>query len=195
MNLRAHIFSIFSVALQLFGAETGKLLYSTLLESRALLCICALPQDDRYIFAGTDNGILHSVWLRDPMVCSYLSIWNINLYCFFFFRLLEPCLLWSFISEMLYWFRVCSLPLTFFCHSLCYSPIYRFTHASRTPRKWLVNHSGDEQSVQSRSILNIAVFWIDLEICSFKLKHTCYICIYTYHGKRKVKRMDLALKM
>ncbi|VUZ52092.1 unnamed protein product [Hymenolepis diminuta] len=53
--------------LKLFGAETGKLLYNTLLESRALLCICALPQDDRYIFTGTDNGILHSVWLRDPM--------------------------------------------------------------------------------------------------------------------------------
>ncbi|VDN95884.1 unnamed protein product [Rodentolepis nana] len=53
--------------LKLFASETGKLFYSTLLESQPLLCICALPQDDRYIFAGTDNGILHSVWLRDPM--------------------------------------------------------------------------------------------------------------------------------
>nr|CDS32214.1 WD40 YVTN repeat containing domain [Hymenolepis microstoma] len=53
--------------LKLFASETGKLLHSTLLESLPLLCICALPQDDRYIFAGTDNGILHSVWLRESM--------------------------------------------------------------------------------------------------------------------------------
>ncbi|KAM7542046.1 hypothetical protein Aperf_G00000000931 [Anoplocephala perfoliata] len=52
--------------IKLFEAETGKVLYNTLLESRPILCICVIPQDDRYIFAGTDNGILHSIWLRDP---------------------------------------------------------------------------------------------------------------------------------
>uniref|UniRef100_A0A0R3WZH8 WD_REPEATS_REGION domain-containing protein n=1 Tax=Hydatigena taeniaeformis TaxID=6205 RepID=A0A0R3WZH8_HYDTA len=35
-------------------------------ESRPIRCLCVLPQDDRFIFAGTDNGVLHSIWLRDP---------------------------------------------------------------------------------------------------------------------------------
>ncbi|KAL5107874.1 hypothetical protein TcWFU_006451 [Taenia crassiceps] len=51
---------------KLFDSKSGRLLLSVLEQSRPLRCICALPQDDRFIFAGTDNGILHSLWLRDP---------------------------------------------------------------------------------------------------------------------------------
>ena len=57
-----------SLFLKMFNSETGRLLYSTLEDSRPLLCVCSLPRDDRYVFAGTDNGILHSIWLHDPKV-------------------------------------------------------------------------------------------------------------------------------
>uniref|UniRef100_A0A5K3FEU2 WD_REPEATS_REGION domain-containing protein n=1 Tax=Mesocestoides corti TaxID=53468 RepID=A0A5K3FEU2_MESCO len=60
--------------LKLFGAETGRFVYSALGQSRPLLCVCALPHDDTFVFAGTDNGILHSVWMKNPEVCTSYEV-------------------------------------------------------------------------------------------------------------------------
>ncbi len=59
---------------QFFDSETGRTLYSVLGQSRPLLSLCALPSDDRFVFAGTDNGILHSVWMRRVEVMLFVLL-------------------------------------------------------------------------------------------------------------------------